>query len=84
MRRLLLAALLTTSLGGCIRHEFDLCAETPPHPDCSDAGDGTDAGPGPTPDAGTDAGSDAGSDAGTDAGSDAGTDAGSDAGTDAG
>lgn len=39
MRRALLAAIAVALLGGCIRFEFDHCAEEPPHPECrADAG----------------------------------------------
>jgi len=57
-----------TLLSGCIRMDFDLCDDDPPHPECADAGQdgGTDAG------ASSDSGSDAGADAGSDAGADAG------------
>ena len=50
MRRAILLVILTaTLLGGCIRIDFDLCEEEPPHPDCLADGDvemPEDAGPG--------------------------------------
>ncbi len=57
---LALALALATLASGCIRHEFDLCLEDPPHPDCVDGGEPTDAGS----DAGVDAATDAAVDAG--------------------
>ncbi len=72
MRHLLLssAVVFVFALSGCLRQDFNLCEDVPPHPECADGGS----------DAGSDAGTDAGSDAGTDAGAGAGSDAGRDAG----
>ena len=39
--RCILAALLTIALSGCVRIDFNLCDDDPPHPECLDAG--TDA-----------------------------------------
>ena len=40
MRRLLTmsALLFVFALPGCIRMDFNLCEDVPPHPECSDAG----------------------------------------------
>ena len=84
----LLIVLLPFLLSGCIRFDFDLCADEPPHPDCVDSGpprdSGVDAGADSGVDAGTDSGVDAGTDSGVDAGADSGVDAGTDSGVDAG
>ena len=39
--RVVFAALLAIALSGCIRMDFNLCDDDPPHPECLDAG--TDA-----------------------------------------
>jgi len=44
--RALLATLLLVSAAlasGCLRRRFDLCAETPPHPECPSRDAGRDA-----------------------------------------
>ncbi|MBX7196258.1 MAG: hypothetical protein K1X94_29650 [Sandaracinaceae bacterium] len=55
-RIVLVVALGSLALAGCLRPKFDLCAEDPPHPDCPH-----DAGPDAAVDApaATDAASDA-------------------------
>jgi len=89
---LALAVALPLSLAGCIRLNFDLCDQDPPHPDCLDGGAdaGVDSGPdldAAHPDADIDAGPDldaAQPDADIDAGSDLDAGPDLDAGTDAG
>ena len=75
MRVAIAMALVVSLTPGCLRTEFDLCAEDPPDPNCAflDAQDASG-------DAGVDAPADAGVDAPLDAGLDAGADAGLDAG----
>ena len=79
MRRAWIAIAAASLLGGCIRMNFDRCADDPPHPDCADL----DAGPDGSVDGGVDAGTDASLDASLDAGSDASLDASLDADLDA-
>ncbi len=60
-RALLLLALLASSAlaSGCLRRRFDLCTETPPHPECPSTDAGADAASppdgGPVDDGGPDA-----------------------------
>jgi hypothetical protein len=43
---LLAIALAATITSGCLRRRFDLCAESPPHPECPfDSAVSADAGP---------------------------------------